>query len=318
MVKKRIKTKSNRNTYLVIIAVIFLVAIGSYFFTNSSTQASEEAKSPFGGHVHALAINPETGDLFLGARPLYKSSDGGKSWTKIELPKSQERANVVSIAINKKNPDVMYVVGHGHSVVKSTDGGETWEIKDEGLKGDSVEAIAIDSNDEDKLYAWVLGDGLYRSLDAGESWKRVDDGPKDQEIRSLISVDIETGMGGIWLYAALDDGVKKSPDCFCGWDKIPNQGLPKDKRVYSLSVDSKSPEILYAGLRDGIFKTEDGGKNWVNIFDVVSDAVVTVHPKNSEMIYASSDRGEIFFSENSGKTWQEIIVEEIIIGENSQ
>src|SRR3546814_16675878 len=85
---------------------------------------------------------------------------------------------------------------------------------------DLTEALAIDGREPNRLYVWVLGDGLYRSDDAAESWQRVDDGPKQQEIRSLISLNEPTGMGGIWLYAGLDVGIVKSPDCFCGWDRL--------------------------------------------------------------------------------------------------
>src|SRR3546814_6226160 len=94
----------------------------------ASAAASEElAPSPFGGHVHALAIHPETGDLFLGARPVYRSADGGKTWTKVDgIPKSEERANITAIAIDPKTPQTMYATGHGIGAVKRVDGGDTW------------------------------------------------------------------------------------------------------------------------------------------------------------------------------------------------
>src|SRR3546814_15662506 len=54
----------------------------------SAAASGELAPSPFGGHVHALAIHPESGDLFLGARPVYRSADGGKTWSGV---RSEER-----------------------------------------------------------------------------------------------------------------------------------------------------------------------------------------------------------------------------------
>src|SRR3546814_13894118 len=81
-------------------------------------------------------------------------------------------------------------------------------------------------------------------------------------------------MGGIWLYAGLDVGIVKSPDCFCGWDRLANDGLPDKRRVYSLAADPQNPSTLYAGLRAGVFKTADGGKSLRQVSNEVSDAIV--------------------------------------------
>lgn len=294
-----------RRAVLAAFAPIFGILLS--FGAASSAGSGELAPSPFGGHVHALAIHPETGDLFLGARPVYRSPDGGKTWTKVDgIPKSEERANITAIAIDPKNPRAMYATGHGIGVVKSVDGGATWTTKGKGLGGASTESLAIDAHNPNRLYVWVLRDGLYRSDDAAESWQRVDDGPKQQEIRSLVSLDAPTGMGGIWLYAGIDIGVVKSPDCFCGWDRLPNAGLPDKQRVYSLAADPQSPSTLYAGLREGVFKTSDGGKSWRQVTSEVSDAIVAVHPGRSNIVYAASDDGTLVRSEDGGESWQRV------------
>lgn len=267
---------------------------------------SEIAPSRFGGHVHALAVNPQTDELFLGARPIYRSGNGGKTWKAVEgIPKSEERANITSISVDPSDPQVMYATGHGVGVVKSIDGGQTWNSASSGLGGLSTEGFAVDANDPDKLYVWVLGTGLYRSTDAAESWQRVDDGPKKQEIRTLASVGAPTGMGGIWLYAGLDTGVMKSPDCFCGWDRLPNAGLPEG-RVYSLAVDPSEPQVLYAGLRQGVFRTADGGQNWKQATDLVEDAVVAVNPAEPNEIYAVGADGTLVSSTDAGASWTKV------------
>lgn len=261
------------------------------------------APSPFGGHVHALAFNPHTEELFLGARPIYRSGNGGKSWTKIEgIPKRESRANITSIAIDPVDGRIMYATGHGMGVVKSTDAGRTWTSENDGLEGLSTEGFAIDAKNRNMLYVWVLGKGLYRSKDAAASWQRVDDGPRKQEIRSLVSVNSPTGMGGIWLYAGLDTGVVKSPDCFCGWDKLANEGLPEG-RVYSLVVDRSNPTVLYAGLRDGVYKTTNGGKAWRRVTELVDDAVVAIDPAHPNQLYAIGADGSFVTSVDAGDHW---------------
>ena len=306
----------NNKVLLTIIGLVAIAGLGYLLFASGTPDSisSESAEdptekteaSPFGGHVHALAVNGETNDLFLGARPVYRSSDGGLNWEPTPIPKLEPRANITSITVDPKNSQTMYATGHGIAVAKSIDGGESWETKDDGLGGISTEAFTIDANDSDKLYTWVLGDGVYRSENAGESWGRVDDGPKDQEIRSLASVNTPTGMGGIWLYAGTDAGVLKSPDCFCGWDKLPNEGLPSG-RVYSVSADNNNPGTVYAGLRDGVYKTIDEGKTWRHITDLPEDAVVSVHPNDPNVVYTVGSNGKLFVSNDAGENWEAVI-----------
>jgi photosystem II stability/assembly factor-like uncharacterized protein len=308
---------ANSLRYSLISAVaVVAVSTGSAFAGPAATPAqpllktelstNEVAPSRFGGHVHALAVNPETDELFLGARPIYRSGDGGQTWKVIQgIPKTEERANITSIAIDPSDAQVMYATGHGVGVVKSTDGGQTWQSASSGLDSLSTEGFAIDAKDPNKLYVWVLGTGLYRSNDAAASWQRVDDGPKKQEIRALASANGPTGMGGIWLYAGLDTGVMKSPDCFCGWDRLPNAGLPEG-RVYSLAVDPSNPEVLYAGLREGVFKTADGGRTWSQATDLVEDAVVTVNAAKPKEIYAVGADGTMASSKDAGNSWTKV------------
>lgn len=272
-----------------------------------AAMAGEQAASRFGGHVHALAISPKTNELFIGARPVYRSSDGGKTWRAIEgIPKAEARANITSIAIDASDPNVMYVTGHGVGVAKSSDGGQTWKEASAGLGGMATEGFTIDAKDPQTLYVWVLSKGLYRSRDAGASWQRVDDGPKQQEIRSLASVGLPTGMGGIWLYAGLDTGLMKSPDCFCGWDRLANAGLPADSRVYSVAVDPTNPKVLYAGLRQGVFKSTDGAQSWSHVTDQAEDAVVAVSPSNPSEVYAIGSNGALLSSKDAGGTWTKV------------
>src|SRR3546814_18039798 len=103
----------------------------------SAAASGELAPSPFGGHVHALAIHPESGDLFLGARPVYRSADGGKTWSRVDgIPKSEELANIQAIAIDPKNPQTMYATGHGNGVVKRVDRKSVGKGKSVRVRGD--------------------------------------------------------------------------------------------------------------------------------------------------------------------------------------
>jgi photosystem II stability/assembly factor-like uncharacterized protein len=167
-------------------------------------------------HVHALAIDGESRGLLLGAHTgLFRSEDGGKSWQPVALSPKHAHLDVMAIAPDPKDPRSIYVGTHEAGAFKSTDGGATWTEINTGLVGLDVHSLAIDPTGTGKLHAAVRekGEGIYRTTDGGAKWTRVDDGPGG-EVKVLASVNIPTGMGGIWLYAGTAEGLQRDPDCF--------------------------------------------------------------------------------------------------------
>ncbi len=183
-----------------------------------SFAAQGDAKKDGGDfeHVHALALDGEGRTLWLGAHMgLFRSEDGGRSWQKVIISEKQSHLDVMAIASDPREVRTIYVGTHEAGVFKSTDGGRTWKEVNTGLGGLDVHGIAIDPNVPSKLHAAVKekGEGVYRSTDSGSKWVRVDDGPAG-ETKVLSSVNISTGMGGIYLYAGTAEGLQRSADCF--------------------------------------------------------------------------------------------------------
>jgi photosystem II stability/assembly factor-like uncharacterized protein len=167
-------------------------------------------------HVHALAMDAAGQILFLGAHTgLFKSDDGGRSWKKVALPAKQSHLDVMAVILDPRDPRTIYVGTHEAGVLKSTDGGNSWTETNRGLGGLDVHGLTIDPNVPSKLHAAVRdkGEGIYRTTDGGGKWIRVDDGPGG-EVKVLTSVNIPTGMGGIFLYAGTAAGLQRSADCF--------------------------------------------------------------------------------------------------------
>jgi photosystem II stability/assembly factor-like uncharacterized protein len=167
-------------------------------------------------HVHALAMDSGGQTLFLGAHTgLFRSDDRGRTWNKVSISKKHAHLDVMDIAPDPREPKAIYMATHEAAVLKSTDGGKTWKDASSGIGGPDVHGLAIDPNMPFKLHAAVRdkGEGIYRTTDQGGKWVRVDDGPQG-EIKVLRSVNIPTGMGGIFLYAGTSTGLQRSPDCF--------------------------------------------------------------------------------------------------------
>jgi hypothetical protein len=166
-------------------------------------------------HVHTLLVNPEQNTLLMGTHHgLLESRDDGKTWRKRKLEGALAGTDFMAMVAHPKKSGVIYAGGHDFGVVKSQNGGFSWEKAANGLPTLDIHGVTIDPTNPSRLYAWAVGHGLFRSENDALSWSRVDDGPENPHVTFLSSVNISTGMGGIFLYAATAAGLFRSPDCF--------------------------------------------------------------------------------------------------------
>jgi photosystem II stability/assembly factor-like uncharacterized protein len=155
--------------------------------------------------ISKIRIHPTNPDIVFVAdfgdysvssdeRGIYKSTDSGRTWQRKLF--RDNKTGGVDIAIDRKNPNVMYAAlweafrveysmssgGPGSGLFKSTDGGETWKeiTRNPGLPAGVVGkiGIAVSGADSNRLYAIVENEkgGLFSSDDAGATWKLVNEG----------------------------------------------------------------------------------------------------------------------------------------------
>lgn len=165
-------------------------------------------------HLNSLAIVGSEGALLAGtSKGLYESRDEGQTWGKRELKGKIHGNNFMTIVVDPGNPRLVYAGGRNLLVIRSSDGGVNWSEQAKGLPAKEISALALDPTKPGTLHSWAGKHGLYRTKNGAKDWSRVDAGP-EQEITSLTSVPIPTGMGGIYLYAGTVAGLFRSPDCF--------------------------------------------------------------------------------------------------------
>ncbi|MCX5683224.1 MAG: hypothetical protein NT049_06010, partial [Planctomycetota bacterium] len=117
------------------------------------------------------------------------------------------------------------------------------------------------------------------------------------------------------IYAGGDVvGVYKTDDAGRHW-RIINNGLA-DYAVYSLAVDRKAPDTVYAGTEGGLCKSTDAGEHWEFLKETAKNALhitaergksvraVAVDPTDSAVVYAGTPIGKIFKSLDGGQTWK--------------
>lgn len=170
---------------------------------------------------------------------MYKSTDGGTTWTHIGLTDSQQ---IGRILIDPHNADVVYVAALGHAfgpnaergVFRSTDGGRTWSAVLHRDTDTGAIDLAFDPQDAKIIYAslwqtrrppWNVyppsngpGSGLYKSTDGGNTWQQLTNGLPTE------------GLGRI--------GIAVAPT--------------NRNRVYAI-VDAE---------RGGLYRSDDAGQSW--------------------------------------------------------
>ncbi|MFM7195012.1 MAG: WD40/YVTN/BNR-like repeat-containing protein, partial [Bacteroidota bacterium] len=126
---------------------------------------------------------------------IYRTNDGGSTWTKMGLEKSER---IAGIQVNPKNPDEVYVAVLGalwsdsedRGLYKTTDGGKTWNKILYVDKTTGCSDLAMDPSNPDILYAsfwefrrspWSFNSGgnnsaLYKSTDGGKTWNKIHNG----------------------------------------------------------------------------------------------------------------------------------------------
>jgi photosystem II stability/assembly factor-like uncharacterized protein len=258
---------------------------------------------------------------------VYKSTDGGQTWTHIGLGDTRQISRIV---IDPQHADIVYVAALGHAyganaergVFKSSDGGARWtKVLDLGPDiGASDLAMATDHPQIVFATVWHArrppwstyapirgpGSGLYRSRDGGRSWSRLTAGlPEGDWSRSGVAVSPD----GQRVYALIDapkPGLYRSSDGGDHWTLANSDRRLTTRSWYfsSITVDPQNPEVIYMP-NVALYRSEDGGKT----ISIVRGAPggddyhqLWIDPKDSSRMILGTDQGTTI-SVNRGETW---------------
>ena len=285
-------------------------------FLQKTTSMDESAtENATYGHVHALWANPQDGSLLMGTHHgLFKSTDQGKTFKKADAKGDINPNDFMNFAYDANNK-ALYAGGHDVGVVKSTDGGTTWTKTDAGITGTDIHALAINSLDINRLYAFSVDNGVFGTKDGAKSWYRIDDGPTNPSVRAFgymatpssmdrgMKTDKTTNIGYLW--AGTSGGLYSSFACFCGWTKT--SGISDNATIYTLAGDPVNRSTMFAGTKDGIYKTTDEGKTFTQINSEIKNvAAIAFDESIPKVIYTATSDGTLYKSEDAGTNWSKI------------
>jgi photosystem II stability/assembly factor-like uncharacterized protein len=253
---------------------------------------------------------------FCYERVLFKSTDGGATWSDSVTPPDQACDFIRALLLDPTNPNTLYYAALNLNgfppLSKSTDGGATWGYVPPwrfptAPPFEDIAAIAINPLAPNNLYAagWRFPDpsGVFKSVDGGVTWSQT--GLMDTNV-TVLAIDprnpstLYAGTQRDWYGPTVFQGLLKSTDNGVTWFAI-NHGLSDvTNRASALLVDPKSPSTLYAAFTgDGVFKSSDGGASWIRFSDGLGNRNVhalglTPGANGLNVLYAGTSGGGVF------------------------
>lgn len=211
---------------------------------------------------------------------IFKSLDGGREWKEIYTAPSAGPL-IIALAIDKKNPGVIYASTSDKRVIKTADAGNSWQSIFSAPG--PVTKIAIDESNSNLVYLNVLDRGLFRSVGGVAKFedisRRVSSVSKNNQNIGALEADPSNAN---WVYAAGGAGILRSRDAGKNWEKVEVLNDSGNFPVKVLAVSpANSNEIIY-GAAQAVYKSVDGGVNWTT-FQFETSKTINV------LKYAASD-----------------------------
>ncbi len=257
---------------------------------------------------------------------VFKSLDGGKTWTHMGL---EETHHISRIQIHPTNPEIVYVAAVGHlwganperGVYRTTDGGATWEKVLYVDQHTGAIDLALDPQDPRILYAAMYqrrrtnfgfngggpGSGIYRTRDGGATWQELTVGlPGDDMGR--IGLDIYRGDPRI-VYAIVEtmgdaQGIYRSTDRGATWEQVSEEN-PRPMYYSQIRIDPTDPQRIYLG-GTSFYISSDGGKTFDDYRYSgvhVDHHAIWVDPGDSDHLLLGNDGG-VYASFDRGASWR--------------
>ena len=210
--------------------------------------------------VYGLVIDNMQGStlyatgVWQGRGKIFKSIDSGKEWNEVYTAPSNGPL-VISLTIDKLNANVLYASTSDKQVMKSVDGGNSWQNMFSAVG--PVEKIVLDSASANLIYLLVRGGDILKSLDGGKTFASV---TKDIG-NGAEAVEADPTISQV-LYAGGSNGLFRSKDAGGSWEKIKILSDSSAFPVRAIAINPTNHNEMMYGAAQAAYKSVDGGQSW--------------------------------------------------------
>lgn len=265
--------------------------------------------------MRALASDPREPSLvYLGTAEgvLFRSADAGHTWTRLEPGFPLPGMSLDNISVDPGGRVIIgywQVAGSGGGVAISDDGGQHFQVL-VGIAGQSVRALSIAPSDSD---TWVVGtlEGVFRTQDAGARWTQIS--PRGHaDLRNVESVAIDPVAAGV-IYAGTWHLPWKTSDGGGTWQAV-NRGMIDDSDVFTITLDVRGSERVYATACSGMYTSQNAAQSWAKIQGIPSSSRRTLSfaqdRARPDALYAGTTEG---VWATQGGHWRRVTRQELIV-----
>lgn len=256
---------------------------------------------------------------------VYKSEDGGRSFRKVGLEKSEHIGRIV---IDPRDSKVVYVAAQGplwsaggeRGLYKTTDGGKTWKAVLTASEHTGVADVVLDPSNPDIVYAatWqrrrhfytlINGgpeSGLHKSTDGGTTWTRLRGGLPFGDL-GRIGIDVSPADPNV-VYATVEaagqgSGIYRSADKGASWERT-SPTIAQGMYYGQIVADPKNVDRIY--IPNVVFQvSDDQGRTQRGLGERlkhVDNHAIWVDPKNTNYILVGCDGG-VYESHDRAANW---------------
>jgi len=279
------------------LALYAQVAIGAPVAKSENIPQRWVAAGPWGGGATAVAVNPANPRMLLaGGRNslVYRSTDGGSTWTRLAFPR--HFLGAVTSLLFDANDAGHYLVGINANgspfsgLWATHDEGQTWTEQPD-LAGSPVLALTAWPGDA-RVLAAGTEQGVWVSGDSGAKWRRISK-PWLHEMRVVTAVAFAPHDRKV-IYAGTPHLPWKTTDEGESWQSI-HEGMIDDSDIFSIYVDPRKPGRVLLSACSGIYRTETGGVPWTKFKGIPSNLrrthAVHIDAAHPDVIYAGTTLG---------------------------
>jgi photosystem II stability/assembly factor-like uncharacterized protein len=252
--------------------------------------------------TRSFAQDPDDPAVFYAGTTegLYLSDDDARTWRRVTSP--DLIVNSVA-ALPRRAGGALLLGTEGAGVLRSVDGGATWESSNEGFAEQLFSRVLFERS-SNRLVVGVFGDrhhsGVLQAPRAEGPWARVGPG---LEGRAVLAI----GLAGNAIFAGTDDGIFRTTVPGAPWRRLPTvvSGADVHPRVADLAPRPNGG--LLAATDHGLLRSDDGGDTWTleRLGSASSVLALAVSPNDPRVAVAATPLGT-FRSHDGGATWEPV------------
>jgi photosystem II stability/assembly factor-like uncharacterized protein len=216
--------------------------------------------------------------MYAGTAPgeLYRSVNGGDSWTKLEFPLGSNEVSmafptrVIGLTADPNFPDEMYAALEVAGVLRSTDGGDSWDEITGSLapSEDTLDLHGVQCTAASPRTVFITTRvGPFIGPDRGSEWIPINFGQFSEitYTRDLYAAPHDPNMLFVSIGAAArskQGALYRSRDLFKTFEPV-GQGIAANSTMMAVRVNPRAPEHVFCAARDGqVFGSLDDGATW--------------------------------------------------------